>query len=165
VSGNRVLSQWTQFSDLLHPLLRTKATFLQNALFWHFSLTNLTKSASPVSITVSLSFLPVSTSRFSNVYSWTTGVRIPAEDGNFALRHHIQTSSGTQPASCTIGTEGSLHLHPVPRLRMHGATPQLLQYIFMALYLAKARDYFNACHDKKPTINLYAPLCLLQTTK
>jgi hypothetical protein len=32
------------------------------------------------------------------------------------------------------------HLHPVPKLRMRGAIPPLLQYVFMAWYLVKNRD-------------------------
>jgi hypothetical protein len=32
-------------------------------------------------------------------------------------------------------------LHTVPRLRMRGATPPLLQYVFIVRYLVKRRDY------------------------
>jgi hypothetical protein len=35
------------------------------------------------------------------------GVRFPAGAGNFSLRHHVQTGSGSHPASYPVGTGGS----------------------------------------------------------
>jgi hypothetical protein len=35
---------------------------------------------------------------------WMIGVRILAGAGNFSLHHHVQTSSGANPASCPTGT-------------------------------------------------------------
>jgi len=35
------------------------------------------------------------------------GVRFPAGAGNFSLPHHVQTGSGTHPASYPMGTGGS----------------------------------------------------------
>jgi hypothetical protein len=35
------------------------------------------------------------------------GVRLPAGAGNFSLRHHVQTGSGTHPASYPMGTRDS----------------------------------------------------------
>jgi hypothetical protein len=37
---------------------------------------------------------------------WMIGVRFPVRAGNFSLRHHIQTGTGTHPASYPIGTGG-----------------------------------------------------------
>jgi hypothetical protein len=36
-----------------------------------------------------------------------SGVRVPAEAGNFSLSHRVQTDSGAHPASCPMGTRGS----------------------------------------------------------
>jgi hypothetical protein len=35
------------------------------------------------------------------------GVRFPAGEGNFSLRHRVQTGSGAHPASYPMGTGGS----------------------------------------------------------
>jgi hypothetical protein len=35
------------------------------------------------------------------------------------------------------------HVHLVPRLRMHGVLPPLPDYVFMAWWLVKHRDYFT----------------------
>jgi hypothetical protein len=35
---------------------------------------------------------------------WTTGVQFPAGDGDFSVRHRVQTGSGTHPASYPTGT-------------------------------------------------------------
>jgi len=37
----------------------------------------------------------------------------------------------------------TIQLHPVPRSRMRGAIPPLLQYAFMAWCLVKHRDNFT----------------------
>jgi hypothetical protein len=37
-----------------------------------------------------------------------SGVRVPAGDGNFSLRHRVQNGSGTHPAFCPMGTRVSL---------------------------------------------------------
>jgi len=37
----------------------------------------------------------------------------------------------------------TIHLHLVPRSRMRGAIPPLLQYVFMEWYLVKYRDNFT----------------------
>jgi hypothetical protein len=36
-------------------------------------------------------------------------VRFPEEAGDFSLLHHVQTSTGAQPASYLMGTWGSIH--------------------------------------------------------
>jgi hypothetical protein len=36
-----------------------------------------------------------------------SGVRVPAEAGNFSLHHRVQTGSGAHPASYPVGTRGS----------------------------------------------------------
>jgi hypothetical protein len=36
------------------------------------------------------------------------GIRFPAGAGNISLPHHVQTCSGTHPASHSMGTGGSL---------------------------------------------------------
>jgi hypothetical protein len=36
-----------------------------------------------------------------------TGIRFPAGDGNFSLRHRVQTGSGAHSASYSMGTGGS----------------------------------------------------------
>jgi hypothetical protein len=36
-----------------------------------------------------------------------SGVRVPAECGNFSLHHRVQTCSGVHPASYPVGTRGS----------------------------------------------------------
>jgi hypothetical protein len=36
-----------------------------------------------------------------------SGVRFPAEAGNFSLHHRIQNGSGTHPASYPMGSRGS----------------------------------------------------------
>jgi hypothetical protein len=61
---------------------------------------------------------------------WTVGVLFPAgaEKECFSLRHRVQTSSGTRPASCAVGTRGvklTTQLHLVPRVRIRGALPPL----------------------------------------
>jgi hypothetical protein len=37
---------------------------------------------------------------------WTTGIRFPAEAGNFSIRHSVQTGSGAHLASYPTGIEG-----------------------------------------------------------
>jgi hypothetical protein len=37
-----------------------------------------------------------------------SGVRVPAEAGNFSLHHRVQTGSGAHPVSCPMGNWGSL---------------------------------------------------------
>jgi hypothetical protein len=41
------------------------------------------------------------------LYDRMIGVRFPAGDGNFSLRHHVQTVSGSHPASYQMVTRGS----------------------------------------------------------
>jgi hypothetical protein len=38
---------------------------------------------------------------------WTAGVRSPIEAEDFSSNLCVQTGSGAQPASCTVGTGGS----------------------------------------------------------
>jgi hypothetical protein len=38
---------------------------------------------------------------------WGGGIQIPVGAGNFSPHHHIQTGSGTHPASYPMGTKGS----------------------------------------------------------
>jgi len=38
--------------------------------------------------------------------SWTIGVRLPVEAGNFSLLHRVQTGSGDHPASYPMGSTG-----------------------------------------------------------
>jgi len=71
-------------------------------------------------------------------------------DGSFPLRPHIQTGSGTHPASYAMGTgifprgesirclKLTTHFHLVPRLRMRSYT-SIPQYVFMAWCLIKHR--------------------------
>jgi hypothetical protein len=39
---------------------------------------------------------------------WTAGVRPPTEAEDFSSNPCVQTGSGAHPASCTVGTGGSL---------------------------------------------------------
>jgi hypothetical protein len=48
-------------------------------------------------------------SSVSVVNRQTTGVRFPAGAGIFILRHLVQTGSGGNPDSCTMGTGVSFH--------------------------------------------------------
>jgi hypothetical protein len=66
--------------------------------------------------------------------------------------HHVQTGSGSHPASYPVGSGDFpwrwngrgvkliTHLHLVSRLKMRGAYKD---YVFMAWYLVKHRDYFT----------------------
>jgi hypothetical protein len=40
----------------------------------------------------------------------SSGVRIPAEAGNFSLHHRVQNGSGAHPASYSMGTRGAVSL-------------------------------------------------------
>jgi hypothetical protein len=77
-------------------------------------------------------------------------------DGNFSLRHRVQTGSGAPPSLLLKGSGGALtggrsaggvklttHLHLVPRLRIHAVIPPSPQYVFMAWCLVKHRDDFT----------------------
>jgi hypothetical protein len=67
--------------------------------------------------------------------------------GIFPPHHRAQTSSGAHPASYQMGS-GDLspgvklitHLHPVPTLRLYGATPQ---DVFTTWFLIKHSNNFN----------------------
>jgi hypothetical protein len=60
----------------------------------------------------------------------------PDHQGN---AHSHQRVSGV--ISLALKQQG-LHLHPVPRLGMHGATPPFPLYVFIAWCLTKFRDIF-----------------------
>jgi hypothetical protein len=77
-------------------------------------------------------------------------VWFPEGAGNVSLHHRVQTGSGAHPASYPMSTKGSFpqckaaggvklttHLHLVPRPRMCGPIPPLLQYASMAWYSFK----------------------------
>jgi len=69
--------------------------------------------------------------------------------GFFPLCHHVHASCGANPASYPVGTGDSqgmkltTHLHLVPRLRMYGVVLPIPQYIFVAWYLLKHREYLT----------------------
>jgi hypothetical protein len=71
-------------------------------------------------------------------------------DGNFSLRHSVQTDSGVHPASYLMSTGNSYprglsdrgvklntQLHLVPRLRMREAIPPLPQHVLKVWCLIK----------------------------
>jgi len=73
-----------------------------------------------------------------------SGVRVPADTGNFSLHHYDQIDSGSRPASYKMGTRGcfpggkaagvvkmTTHLHLVLRSGMRGVIPSLPQYASM----------------------------------
>jgi hypothetical protein len=43
----------------------------------------------------------------AGLWDGRSGVRVPAGDGNFSLRHSAQNGSGDHPPSCPMGTRGS----------------------------------------------------------
>jgi hypothetical protein len=47
-------------------------------------------------------------SSVSQTTDWTAGVRSPTEAEDFSSNLCVQTGSGAHPASCTMGTGGSL---------------------------------------------------------
>jgi hypothetical protein len=50
----------------------------------------------------------------------------------------------------------TIHFHLVPRSRMRGAIPPLLQYVFMAWCLVKHRDNFTFFYSEvKTCVNIY----------
>jgi hypothetical protein len=76
-------------------------------------------------------------------------VRFPVGDQNFSLFHRVQTGSGAQAASFTIGTglkqPGREVDHSPPSSKVkntwrYTSTPQ---YVFMAWCLVKQRDNFT----------------------
>jgi hypothetical protein len=84
------------------------------------------------------------------------GIRFPAGPGNISLRHHVQTGSGTHPASYPMGNRGSFRggemgaawKWPLISIwcrgqRMRGAVLPLLQYVIMAWCLVKHREDFT----------------------
>jgi hypothetical protein len=83
------------------------------------------------------------------------GVQFPAGTGNFSLRHHVQTCSGTHRTSYPTATGGSfpgdkaaeswswqLTSTQFRGQRLRGAMPPLPQYVFMTWHLLKHRDKF-----------------------
>jgi hypothetical protein len=47
-------------------------------------------------------------SQYSMTTDWTTGVLSPAKEKEFSCDFCVQNSSEAHPASCTMGTRGSL---------------------------------------------------------
>jgi hypothetical protein len=97
-----------------------------------------------VKLTTHLNLLCTSTSQFSfmvwrsvkNITGWTIGVL--GFDSRRGLRIFLFTTlSGVHLASFPMGTT---HLHLVPKSRMRGAIPPLLQYVFIGGSLFKHRD-------------------------
>ena len=59
---------------------------------------------------------------------------IPCWGKGIFIFSYIQTSCGTHPVSCSIiaiGVKLTIHLYPLPRLRMCGARPPLPPYALM----------------------------------
>jgi hypothetical protein len=81
------------------------------------------------------------------------GVRFLAVAGNFSIHHRVQTGSGAQPASYTMGSGSSFPGSKAAGAwnwpfistccrdqRMRRALPPLPHYVFMAWRLVKHRD-------------------------
>jgi len=93
--------------------------------------------------------------------SWKTGVRFPAEDGNFSIRYRIQTGSVARPASY-LWVSGALPLgikrsggeanhSPQSSAEVNNAwnaVSPLPQYDFMGWYLVKHKDNFTFTSHK-----------------